>query len=75
VNNELERIWKEVMAKSEIQSWDLRGCTKDNYRKPQSEIACLQTDLNLGSPDCEAHKLHCDIRGLEDWHELYTKRW
>jgi len=45
VNNELERIWKEGMAKSEIQSWDLPGCTTENYRKPQSEIACLQAEI------------------------------
>jgi len=44
VNNELERVWKEVMAKSEIQSWDLPGRTKDDYRKPQSEIAFLQAE-------------------------------
>jgi hypothetical protein len=48
VNNELDRIWEEVMAKSEIQSWDAPVWTKDNYIKPQSELPVSRLRLEPG---------------------------
>jgi len=48
VNNELDRIWKEVMAKFEIQSLDVPGWTKENYRKPQSGLPVSRLRLEPG---------------------------
>jgi len=76
VNNELERIWKEVVAKFEIQSWDLLGCTKDNYRKPQSEITCLQAETwTWYLLTVMRTNLIVIFMALEEWHELCIKRW
>jgi len=48
VYNDLDKIWKEVMSKFEIQSWDVPGWTKYNYRKPQSELPVSRLRLEPG---------------------------
>jgi hypothetical protein len=50
-NNELERMWKEViMAQFEILSWHLHGGTERNRENYCQDSQFLGQDLNLEPP-------------------------
>lgn len=45
VNNELERMWKELVISSlKVLSWHFPGGTKENYKKPV-KIVCPWTEI------------------------------
>jgi hypothetical protein len=66
VNNELERMWKEVvMAQFKVISLRLSGGTEEDHGKPRLESRSLGRDLNLEPPQlrsrCANRSVHLNI--------------